>query len=204
MKAVLAPAVLSELTQTANWFCGWEQANVQRNQTVAAMNLVRPNRGRHMARAVAAWGTLALYLVLATPFAPALTALAAALDVDHHVQIALGTGGPRVILHHERANAPQHHHGPIARALGLLAERSSGGHPDHVIQFTSGGFTEAAMSAALTGQPESYRLAPPAPDAPSLAITSAPMALAGCKPPAPPERPPGAALVATRTTVLLI
>lgn len=139
----------------------------------------------------------ALYLLTATPLAPALTALLALADRSHNVAIQQTTGGVTVVLRHDCANSPTHRHGVVARTLTLIAQRTSEAQPDHVIQF----------SASTTSIPVS--IAPPIIDSVSNAPALCDVTL--CVSPAvtqeiPRPPPPGASssLLSTRSTVLLI
>jgi hypothetical protein len=85
---------------------------------------------------------LALYLLTATPLAPALTALLALADRGHHLAMQQTSGGIAVVLRHDCFNSPTHRHAFIARTLTLLAQPTSASQPDHVIQFGA-----SAMSA---------------------------------------------------------
>ena len=60
-------------------------------------------------------GLLLLYLLMATPLAPALTALLAMGDPSHHVAVQQTARGIRVVLRHDCLHSPTHRHGVVAR-----------------------------------------------------------------------------------------
>lgn len=100
---------------------------------------------------------LLLYLAAATPLAPALTALLAATDRDHHVAIQQTEHGLQVVLRHECSNLPSHQHGMVARVLTLFAQRTTPAQPDHVIQF--GATDTVRETSSIATEPESCSVA---------------------------------------------
>lgn len=138
----------------------------------------------------------ALYLLVTTPLAPALTALLALADRSHHVAIQQTTEGVTVLLRHECANSPIHRHGIVARALTLIAQRTSQGQPDHVIQFSASAITVLVSIAPTTIEPASE-----APASCDLLICASP-AVSPKIPRSPPDT--SSSLLSTRSTVLLI
>jgi hypothetical protein len=76
-----------------------------------------------------------LYLLAATPLAPAMTALLAAFDGSHDVALQRTANGPQVVLQHDCVNLATHRHGMVALSLTLFAQRTTPSQPDHVIQF---------------------------------------------------------------------
>ncbi len=81
---------------------------------------------------------------------PGLLALGAALEGSHTVRVGSDGAVFHLVLSHERGGAgrpdgipshhpqhPAHHHGPAARILCLMAERT-GVDPDHVANFATG------------------------------------------------------------------
>jgi hypothetical protein len=97
---------------------------------------------------------LLVFLVGATPAAPALAAFVALADGGHRVVIEETARGIRVVLGHDGAHSPGHRHGLVARALTLVAERPAGPRPDHVLQFSSAPASDRNRAAALTGAPD--------------------------------------------------
>ena len=160
-----------------------------------------PARLFRVGRLVVRIGLLSLYLVTATPLAPALTALLALADGAHQVALQQSAGGVQVVLHHECVRSAAHRHGMVARTLTLFAQRTAGAQLDHVIQFGSANFMSPAPMVAVAPSTQM-----PALDAfPSglcrLEAPSLGLFLATC-----PRPPPAASglLRSVRSTVLLL
>ncbi len=93
-------------------------------------------------------GLLLAYL-LATPLAPALTALLASMDRSHHIAIQQTAHGIQVVLRHDCLNSPAHRHGLAARVLTFFAQRTTPAQPDHVLQFTLLDAVQESSKAAV-------------------------------------------------------
>jgi len=89
------------------------------------------------------------YLLTSTPAAPALTGLLALADRSHHVAVEQTVHGLAVVLHHDGFNPLTHHHGFVARALTLIAQRPAEANPDHVIQFTGSAPSEPCSALVI-------------------------------------------------------
>jgi len=171
-----------------------------RRQTASCPPKAPGLAGAARLRWVASWCVLLIYVVVATPLAPAFTALVASLDFSHAVAIRCDAHGARVVLHHAGANAPTHVHGAVARALTFFAQRSSDGDPDHSIQFNNSNAT-TRLSA--------LRVAPSCDDEVKAAsvqprfLPSRAACYSQCLQPRPPPGVSGL-LLSVRSTVLLI
>ncbi len=94
-----------------------------------------PSRLPHTFRMLAGGCLALLYLLTATPVAPAITVLLAALDRSHQVAMQETANGLQVVLRHGCVNLASHRHGMVARALTLFAQQTTPSQSDHVIQF---------------------------------------------------------------------
>jgi hypothetical protein len=153
-------------------------------------------------RASSAWCALWLYLCAATPLAPALTALAAALDASHHPAITLCAAGPQVVLHHDCVNQTAHHHGPVARALTIFAQQTGAAQADHVIQFAAVGSAEPSSDAILSSSRAAGEFPPTCSIPAAVPVGLLPPFAFSTAPPVPPGA--NAQLLTIRTSVLLI
>jgi len=161
-----------------------------------------PRQPPRLSRLVAGWCALLLYTVAAFPAGPAFTALLASFDSDHHILIASGRQGVQLILRHDCENPPAHRHGPVARALVLLARRSAPEQPDHVIQFGSASVSERTFSANVQPSLNADEVV----KLPALSKSSFPSPSSDFSFNATPPSPPGARGLPSfvRSTVLLI
>src|ERR1051326_3788499 len=131
-------------------------------------------------RRVIGHGLLLLFLVGATPAAPALTPPAARADGGRRVVVQETARGIRVVLGHDCAHAPGHRHGPIARTLTLVAERPAGSMRDHILQFNAAPATERNRAAVREAAPDSSIQLLLTPDGASASWTRPSLRLAGC------------------------
>ena len=152
-----------------------------------------------MLRLLAGWCGLLLYVGAFSPLGMGVTALLGTIDPDHHARFQPGSGGMRLVLHHE-GNCSGHQHGVVARALTIFAQPVSNTDPDHVLQFISlNGFTrdsQLIVPAANPSEPVIVYFAESAFILPAGSIQFIPAA-----------RPPPDAVcdfLYLRTTVLLI
>lgn len=167
------------------------------------MQTVRPTVpcARQTSSLVGGCCLLFLYFVAATPLAPVLITLMAGLDRSHHVAIQQTTQGLQVILRHGCRNSPSHHHGMVARALTVFAQRTTAQQSDHVIQF--GALDIAQQAPALEIGPASNLPDPDGNVAGYSVFHAAAVTLQVAASPRSPPVPTGL-LFAVRSTVLLI
>ena len=97
----------------------------------------RPRKRGSALRLFAGWCGLLFYVGAFSPVGMLAGAILGSLDKDHHALFQPGTGGMRLVLHHE-GNCAQHEHHGVARALTIFAQPVSDTDPDHVVQFASG------------------------------------------------------------------
>jgi len=150
---------------------------------------------------IQAWVCLLAYLFGATPL-PALSAAAAAeLGGEHQLALASDAGHIRVVLKHDDSGNPagclRHHHGPLCRAMLVLASAGTTPEADHVLDF---GVCREALSAwddakSLKPPEAACAVSPELPKLPALVI-------AAHRDSSVPPVPIG--IVVSRTTVLLI
>jgi len=144
---------------------------------------------------------LLLYLVIATPLAPALTTLLAVFDRSHHVAVQQTEKGLQVVLRHGCLTWPMHRHGMLARALTVLARRTTAPQSDHVIQF--GAMDSSQQAPALAIEPTSNSPEPGGNVVCEFAFHAADVTAGFATFPRPPPAPSGL-LLTVRSTVLVI
>lgn len=150
-------------------------------------------------RLLAGWCALLLYVCVFSPLGMGAVALLGTIDPDHHALFQPGTGGMRLVLHHE-GNCSEHHHGAVARALALFAQPASETDPDHVVQFAgSDGFWRETQLIVAGENSCDQPVILPIENLPSFTI----QLLALLPPRAPPPDTVGN-LLGLRSTVLLI
>ena len=142
---------------------------------------------------------LCVYVATATPILPVLTALLGSTDRSHHVALQQTAQGVQVVLRHECANLLAHRHGVVARALTLLAQRSTTG-ADHVIQFTSTAISEQTPVFTVTSASDSA--APDILSPSNFSPYSTGIAALASAYPRPPDK--GSSLLSICSTILLI
>ncbi|NOS68944.1 MAG: hypothetical protein HOP33_03355 [Verrucomicrobia bacterium] len=150
-------------------------------------------------RLLAGWCALLLYVGVFSPLGMGAVALLGTIDPDHHALFQPGTGGMRLVLHHE-GKCSEHQHGAVTRALTLFAQPASQTDPDHVVQFAgSDGFWRDTQLIIVSGNSFDQPAILPIENLPSFEI----QLLALLSPPAPPPDTVGN-LLSLRSTVLLI
>ena len=142
-----------------------------------------------------------LYLVIATPLLPLLTALLALSDRSHLVILQPTTQGIQVVLRHDGLHSPSHRHGLIARSLAVFAQRTIAPQTDHVIQF--GAMDTAHQTPVLTIEPTSSLRDCPGKLNGDSAFPKGSMTLELAAFPRPPPVPSGR-LLTVRSNVLVI
>ena len=95
-----------------------------------------------------------VYVVSLGWVAPLCTATLAMLDDDHRVQVAVGTGGTRVVLAHDLsdpAKTPWHEHCAVSATLVALSPQGAGT-ADHVLSFPSAVTLDRSCAVASGGE----------------------------------------------------
>jgi len=154
-------------------------------------------------RCLGAMVCLLVYLCTATVLVPGGAAVLAWLGGEHRVTMASTPSGVRVVLHHDLKAGDinvGHSHGILSRTVTLLAQYSTPGETDHVLDFAQCGDAAKSDGPAL---PALDGVAIPTEFVPALAwILPAPPTKAGVS---LWENPPlGASLAIVRSTVFLI
>jgi len=144
------------------------------------------------------WLVLALYFLDFSPVGICATALAGSLDSTHESSVQLGEHGLRLVRHHNHG-CIGHHHGIVARTLTLIAQPTTAGNPDHVIQFDS---ADHFCSPPQMLQPTLAQGELPVPVLDEIFRFSS-RAPVVSEVPRPPPREPGS-LASIRTTLFLI